>query len=248
MEIFGGVWSNLRILIIEAFVLLLTVSLLAGYRAKKIHALAVSRAEQEYFDDINERYSRTRMMRHDMKNHLSAALLLLNEGKTEEARNYLLALSDGMTDSKPVVKTGINALDMLVWNKLSHAEQLGIRVKMDFQDDYSNTGISAYELCSIYGNLLDNAVEAVSGLEDENREIAFKAVRQMDMQCIFCENRYMTVNRDSNGGFISTKADPAEHGLGLRQIEHIAKKYNGTVDITAEDGVFFVSVLLQTGK
>ena len=244
IELLGDVRTYLRVFVIETAVLFLIISLFAGYRMRKLRAIAKTKAEQEYFNDINEKYSRIRMLRHDMKNHLSAALLLLNEGRTEEAREYLSTLADGMADSKPVVKTGVNALDMLIWNKLSQADQTGIKVKMVFRDDYSDTSISAYELCSVYGNLLDNAIEAVSKLEDEDRYIDFKAVRQMDMLCIFCENRYLNVNRE-NGRFLSTKADPAEHGLGLRQIEHIAKKYNGTVDITAEDGIFSVSVLLQ---
>ena len=244
IELLGDVRTYLQIFVVETVALSLAVSLFAGYRMKKLRAIAKTKAEQEYFDDINEKYSRIRMLRHDMKNHLSAALLLLNEGKTEEAREYLSTLADGMTDSKPVVKTGLNALDMLIWNKFSQADQMGITLKMDFQDDYSDTEISAYELCSVYGNLLDNAIEAVSKLEDGDRYVDLKAVRQMDMLCIFCENRYLTVNLE-NGRFLSTKADPAEHGLGLRQIEHIAKKYNGTVDISARDGIFSVSVLLQ---
>lgn len=246
-EIFGNVYSYLQIFAVQSAILFVTILLFSGYRMKKLRIIALERMEQEYFDDINEKYMRIRMLRHDMKNHLSAALLLLNEGKTEEARDYLSSLADGMNDSKPVVKTGLNALDMLIWNKISQAEQTGIVVKMDFQDDYSDTGISAYELCSVYGNLLDNAIEAVSKLDGEGRQIDFKAVRQMDMLCIFCENPYLSVKRE-NGRFLSTKSDTAEHGLGLRQIGHIAGKHNGTVDITAENGIFSVSVLLQAGR
>lgn len=202
-------------------------------------------AEKEYFEEINNRYSQMRMLRHDINNHLSAMSLLLKEGRTEEAQKYLQEITNDLESTMPVARTGVHALDMILWNKISLAKESYITIQLTIDGMLTGLQMSDYELCSLLGNLLDNAIEATRKLPEENRTISLRIGRQLDMLCIFCENPFATVQKEGNR-FITLKADHQNHGLGLRQIKHIAHKYNGTVDIKADDNIFSVSVLLTT--
>lgn len=202
-------------------------------------------AEKEYFEEINNRYSQMRMLKHDINNHLSAMSLLLKEGRTEEAQKYLQEITNDLESTMPVARTGIHALDMILWNKISLAKENSITIQPAIDGMLTGLQITDYELCSLLGNLLDNAIEAVQKLPEENRQISLRIGRQLDMLCIFCENPFASIQKEGNR-FITLKADHQNHGLGLRQVKHIAHKYNGTVDIKTEDNIFSVSVLLTT--
>ena len=267
LDVFGMSFSYTPVCVWEILIITVFSVMLCILQETKVRQTARDDAERHYLDDLNEKYSQIRLMRHDMNNHLTAALMLLNDGKTEEAKHYLANLTQNMAALKVVANTGMKALDLLLQNKAAYALETGIALNIDFKDDFSKTRVSDYELCAVCGNLIDNAFEAVLRLPGEERRVSFTAKRQLDMLCIYCENKYLTVQK-VNGRYISTKGVPnentnagsagedaslperaknalPEHGLGLKSVAHIARKYGGTVEITDDDNVFSISVLMQ---
>jgi len=234
--------------IIYGAVIIVLLFLSIWFASRKINRMLLlqnEQAEKKYFEDINNRYSEIRMLRHDMNNHLSAMSLLLQEGKLADAQDYLKEVASALEESMPIARTGINALDMVLWSKASLAKESGTDIRLELEEGLAGIEISNYELCSVFGNLLDNALEAVKKLPEEERKIKLSVRRQLDMLCIFCENPYTDV-KSENGSFISSKADAKNHGFGIRQIRHIASKYQGTVEINTDNHIFSASVLLTT--
>ena len=201
-------------------------------------------AEKRYYDEINTRYSEAQIIHHDMKNHLTAIAILLDNGKVADARMYLKEINSEMDSSKLPMKTGLSVLDALLFKKFDTMRKEGIELNVTLESDLSETGISEYELCSVFGNVLDNAYEACCMLPDDDKTVTMSVRRQLDMLCIFCENRYKEINQDLS----TRKKDKKHHGLGLRSIRRIAEKYGGTLDISLEDNVFKVSVLMNLTK
>lgn len=230
--------------IILVLLLLASIGFASKQTGKRI-LIAKEQQEKAYFEDINNRYSEIRMLRHDMNNHFSAISLLLGEGKVKEAQTYLQHIAADMASVTPLSQTGVGALDLVLWNKLTLAREQQIEVQVDFQHSLSDFSLSDYEWCSLFGNLLDNAIEAVQKLPEPERKIRLSVGRQMDMLCIYCENPYATILKE-NGNPVTLKADHKNHGLGLKQIRRIATKHNGTVDIHTESQTFSISVLLTT--
>lgn len=201
-------------------------------------------AEQSYFEEINKRYNESRMIRHDIKNHLSVIAVLLDSGDSEGARKYIGEISDEIDSIRPPVRTGSNVLDALLFRKFSGAAEKSININTEFMSDFADCRFSDYDLCGIFSNILDNACEACGKLNENERNISLKVKDQMDMVCIFCENRYSEINF-SPAGLITLKPDKIAHGLGLKRVSRIAEKYGGTVDIKTDNNIFTISVLLM---
>ena len=70
--------------------------------------------------------------------------------------------------------------------------------------------------------------------------------RQQNMIYIYCENPYISLDLElENENYVTTKKDKENHGMGLKQIAHIAKKYGGTVKMDTAEGMFKISVLMN---
>ena len=214
------------------------------FNLQKIRHAEEKKAEQQYLEDINEKYNEIRSLKHDMNNHLSAVLLMLNAGQNDEAKRYIEELTGVTTKVSDIKKTGIKALALLIRNKQSQSENEKTDLKISISDELDSSKISEYEICSLFANIIDNAIEAVRKLEEDKRWIRLNVRRQMDLICIFCENPYASVRKENNT-FISTKKDSKNHGIGLKQVQHIAEKHGGAVEIDDKDEVFRISVIMN---
>lgn len=241
--LFGYPVSSVWILVFLGIVMLVLAAIFAGVQQRGFLLQAREKAEQKYFEEVDERYTETRMLRHDINNHLSAMAILLKENKTEDAAEYLQQVMDYFDTTRPPVRTGVNVLDAVLLGKVNQAKEKNIKVELDFRENFAASRIPDHELCSVFGNLLDNAITACEKITEDKRIIKLQVSRQLEMLCIFCENPYVSVQKE-NGRFVTQKADSKNHGMGIRQLERIAAKYEGTVDIHTKDGKFAVSVLL----
>ena len=236
------------ILSLLVFLLFLTVFFFAASGLKTALLVAREQAEQRYFEEVDQKNAEARMLRHDMNNHLAAVAMLLQEKKTEDAKEYLRHVMEGLEATKPPVRTGIGVLDGVLMAKETAAKEKGIRMTMEFEGGMQGCMVPDHELCSLFGNLLDNCVEACERLPQEKRWAKLKVNRQMEMVCIFCENPYDEIKKEG-GKLVTQKADSKNHGLGIRQMERIVKKHGGTMEIETENNVFSVSILLpEAGK
>lgn len=254
----GNSYKGILIFLAITSVILLILIIVFELRYHSYRNLERERAEQKYLADINEKYNEMRTIKHDMNNHLAAILFLMDEGKNDEAKKYIRELTGVTSKTANIRKTGMKALDLLLWNKVSLASTKNIDIEMQLDDEYSEISISEYEMCSMFANIIDNAIEAVEKLKTldrdtketsgdekkESRKIILRTSRQMEMMCVFCENPYAETKKE-NGNFVSTKKDAENHGLGLKQIRRIAEKHGGTMNIDDRDGVFRLSVIMN---
>ncbi len=243
-SVFGEYVSTAAIALVMCAVLLLAAVIAAKKAVDNTLLAAKELSEKRYYDEINSKYTEAQMLRHDMKNHLTAIAILLDDGKISDARMYLKEINSEMDSTKLPIKTGLPVLDALLFKKLSGMRKNGVAVNIELTAYLSETGVLEYDLCGIFGNILDNAYEACVKLDDEDKAVNMTVKRQMDMLCIFCENRYKDINEDLS----TQKQDKKYHGMGLRSIRRIAEKYDGTLDINFENGVFRLSVLLNITK
>ena len=105
--------------------------------------------------------------------------------------------------------------------------------------------IGAVDLYAILGNAMDNAIEAVEKFEDtEKRQIDVMIYKQQNFLIMNFINPIAEKLVFDEDLPVTTKGDKRFHGFGLRSIWHLVKKYDGTLNISEEDGCFSLKILI----
>ena len=208
--------------------------------------IAILQRENELYsrkcEIMRESTEELQAFRHDLNNQFIALNELLATNQIEEAKEQLHSLS-AQTEPRIIYSyTGNTPIDSIINYKFQNAEkeQIKINTKIAVPSDIK---IEVVDIITILGNLLDNAIEAVLLLKD-NRFITLKLVYSQERLIIRVTNSFNGIVKSKNGSIITKKADTANHGFGLGNVQKIAEKYNGILKTDSSGGVFTVDVLL----
>ncbi len=103
------------------------------------------------------------------------------------------------------------------------------------------------DLCALFGNAVDNAIEAAKDAAD--KRITIRARADKGLLMLRVTNAYAGKREEKTDGlFATTKADKRAHGFGLRGMREIAVRNGGTLETTAKDGVFELVACLPLAK
>jgi len=185
---------------------------------------------------MQESVEQMKAFRHDIKLHLATIENYIKENP-EAALVYVKHLTGDITQSETYSDTGNIALDSIINFKLKSVKADGIEVDLDiFAPVIIN--IEASDIVVILGNLLDNALEALSRVNEKiiNVYISY----QKGNLLIRVENTFNGVVKKD---FATLKSGDG-HGYGLSNVRKSADKYNGMIDVSHETGWFTVEVLL----
>ncbi len=209
------------------------------------HRTSRQEAMNVYFGEIDKRYQETRLLWHDFNNHLLAIKALYENGHEAQAAKYIDDLSEQSYARLLPAKTGSDTLDLLLFKKHQQAGECGVPVRFKIGCSLAGLSVTDYDLCSLFGNLLDNAMEAVRKVKNADGAVVLRVEQQNSMLYICCENPYEGELIRQDGELKTTKKDTARHGIGLSSVKHICKKYNGSLEVETADNLFRVSVLLN---
>lgn len=201
---------------------------------------------ERYIGDMERMYGDVKSMRHDLKNYVADMQLLAEQENWERAAfyEYLQALSERVDAFTFSYATGNPITDVVVNRQLGVAKAAGIRVECVFFFPKFG-GIAAFDLSVLLNNALENAVEACSREAEGSLEISLTSRQQGSLFLISVRNTCKAELVWKDGIPVSTKKDSGIHGQGIQNIKKIAEKYEGTVKIGAEGGVFVLEVLLK---
>lgn len=181
-------------------------------------------AELRHFRAYQERETRVRKMRHDMRNHLLCLRELAENGKTEQIKEYLGELSGALRETEQTVYSGNEIADAIINEKEVLARAGGVRISLEGRLPEEIT-IKATDLCTIFANALDNALEAVKDLEEKWIDIRIRQQGRM----LFITFRNPTEEKEVVPPGSTRKEDPENHGFGILNMTYAAKKYQGSV-------------------
>ena len=189
-------------------------------------------------EEVETMYRTMRGWRHDYHNHIQTLLALVGDGN-EAVKNYLLDLNNDLTTVDTVIKTGNVMVDAILNSKLSLIREKKIEVNAKAVVPKS-LSVSEIDLCSILGNLLDNAIE--NALTADLPWIrVFLGVMKGSLY-LSVSNSMADLPRKEGERFLSRKGKG--HGYGLGRIDRVAEKYGGVVNRQFEEGVFATEILL----
>ena len=142
------------------------------------------------------------------------------------------------------VRTGNDALDTILTEKGLACRTAGITLSC-IADGRALGFMSAADTYALFGNALDNAIEAVAPLPEDRRSISLVVRRVAGVVSIHVENPCSTAPALRADGLPeTTKGDRANHGFGVRSMQLTVERYGGTLSTLAEDGRFHVNAII----
>lgn len=197
-----------------------------------------------YYKDI-EKYNRNMSRyKHDMNNHLDSVYGMLENNEIEEAKHYLESISKKLNRVEAVINTGNSVIDVIYNAKASLAKANHIVCHNNIVVP-PHLDIDSVDLSVILSNLLDNAIEASLKLED-NRMIESHIHLYKGNLFISVKNNYNGEIISSHAVYLTTKKDSHEHGIGLKNVQHVVTKYNGTQNVEHDEHTFTVSIMIPS--
>lgn len=189
---------------------------------------------RESVDIINRKY-------HDLKHQIQA---LRNETDEERRNKYLEELESDIKTYEAQNKTGNQVLDVLLTSKSVQCAKKGITLTC-VADGTLLDFVYTMDLCSIFGNALDNAIECAERIKDsEKRLIHLRVAAQKGFVLIQVEN-YMEDTLEFKENLpVTRKKNKDYHGYGLKSMRYVAQKYNGTMTVGEDNHWFELKMLL----
>ena len=182
-----------------------------------------------------------RQQRHDLRHQLTAIRELTHEGNSELI-DYLDTLIDQIpkSEQKFCENTIVNSV-------ISHYHSIcqvrGIELKMNLVVPECQNSISDSELCIIFGNLLENAVEACNRMKGGHRFIKLNSTFYHGLLTITMDNSFDGTITKNGEHYLSSKRN--EYGVGLESIRTVTEKAHGGCQFMQKENIFLSSVYLH---
>lgn len=224
---------------------------LQGERERHFVEKQQMKAMQRRLEEAENFYGSIRKVRHEMRNHMVNIKGLVAGEKYGEAEKYVEKLDETIQELDYKFSTGNAVTDVIINDKYRRAVKSGIVFQVGFAYRETDT-ISAFDMGIVLDNLLDNAIEACEKIEREKRYISLSMKRKNHFLLIEVENSFdgKVEWREGESRPRTTKQGGMpdmlpEHGVGLKNVEDVADRYLGYMNIRADGGVFRVTVMLQ---
>lgn len=195
--------------------------------------------QQLQYESYKENIELVNRKCHDLKHQVEAIKQIDSK---EEKNKALSEIQEAVLIYDSFIKTGCEMLDTILTQK-NH-----ICIENDIlftcvADGRELSFMNAVDLYTLFGNLMDNAIEAVMKLPKEKRSISLFIGLDRGLIVINEENTYDQIVR-ADHHFLSTKPDKENHGYGLRSMELVIEKYDGCINSMNDEDKFQVSIVI----
>lgn len=178
---------------------------------------------------------------HDLKHQIA---FLRAEKSAEKRESYLQEMEQVISTHEAEAKTGNAVLDTLLTSKNLVCLQNGI-VMTCFADAARMDFMDVLDVCSIFGNAIDNAIECVQKIEERDKRLIKVTV--------YTQNRFLLIRIENycespvtfdSGMPVTTKADRRMHGYGVKSIKRTVERYRGHLDVEQDENWFRIQALI----
>lgn len=212
------------------------------FREKEQLASQYLNEQQKHYEYLEMRERKTKKFRHDLRNHMYMLNTLNQQQEYEKLQEYLKIINGEIEAFGNSICVNNGIVDAILNKFASEAEKLGM--KMEVIGHFpSKCNIGAYDLCTIFSNLLNNAVEAEQ--ESEGDTIHVSCGYTQEKIIISIENDSVGKKIEKNGTFETSKKDKFNHGFGLENVKECVERNEGELLIKSEENRFKVIVLLN---
>lgn len=252
-SIFGTDFTTMQVIALGALLLLCIAADIALVRTiadagRKAELEATNRMLEKqlnmqisHYEALTSQYEANRRIRHDIMHHVNTIQYLLADGKQQEAAEYAGQFLKENRRSSMLGSCENPVVDAFLFGRVEEAKKQGIPVKTDIILP-AELPISNTELVIVFGNIMDNAVEACAKIDNPSIELD---ARIEGSYLIISETNPALPEPEDNK---KRRIPELERGVGTQILESLAKKHDGSSVIETKDGKFTVSVILRLYK
>lgn len=202
--------------------------------------------QERYYQHMEQFQQEMQRIRHDIKNHVQYAQSMIEQGEYETAIGYLGKLHDSAARLEAPVQCGNKVVDIVLGHSLAAMGRQGLRCELNVLVPPALPPIDDLDLCTLFGNLLDNAVEACSRITDPSADchVAVNASVKKSYLFVNISNSYNGELKLQNNIYQTVKTGERFCGIGLSNVRRVVERYGGELSIRHDDHVFTVSVML----
>ncbi|CDX04973.1 GHKL domain [Desulfitobacterium hafniense] len=196
--------------------------------------------QYEHYKALKKQQNYILGLRHDILNHIQTVDILLQSGEHLQAGKSNQNLKNELLQNTPVNFCENPIVDAVLHNKIEYANSLEIRtnINVSLAED---AGINEVDLMRVFSNLLDNAIKGCQTVQDHaDKFIVLGAKCQAGFLITKLENSKSSEERKIE----NIKRDYTRQGQGLRIVEEIAKKHEGTFQYEDKGTTFVVTISL----
>lgn len=234
-------YNNIMNILLTATVFLLLMNVLSNKQLENERNLLqeILKEERDQYRFEKSMIDMVNIKCHDLKHQIVA----LDSSAKQELKEQIQPVIEAYDSS---FNTGNVALDVVLTRKNFSCKEK----KIELTCMANGKGLGAFpetDVYSLFGNILDNAIEATEKIQDENRRIISLVVRQRDhFTFIHSENYYEGKLNFSDGLPLTTKGNVFLHGFGMKSIRSFVEKYGGSMKIFTKNERFVLEIVIPT--
>ena len=195
---------------------------------------------QQTNDQMDALNLKLRAQRHDFLNHIQVVYSLLEMGESQEAADYLERIWTEFKTVSRVIRTKVTAFNALLQVKTAACEERGIALEMDIRSTLEELSVPAWEICCVIGNLVDNAMDALTG--QSGGRIRLEVMEDVRGFTFVISNNGERIPPQLREKIfdpgVSTKGDG--RGMGLSIVRNTLAEYGGAIALADQDETAFV--------
>lgn len=178
-----------------------------------------------------------RKQRHDFRNHLQVVFSLMEMRAYDDAAQYIESVYRDIQKTSSSLRTAIPAVNALIAAKRADCEARGIQLNLDIRAAWQDMPVPGWELCRALGNLIDNAVDALTEGKTPEPAVDVAIAETPEAYTFEIANNGPPIPPENleaifREGF-TTKSDG--HGSGLGIVREILEAYGGAIAVTSDD-------------
>lgn len=193
-----------------------------------------------HYVKLSEQYQRMQMLRHDIAHHMHTIQIMLKTEELNEARSYSSEIMKEHTFHSTLGQCKNPIVDAFIASRIEDAQAQNIPIEADIRLPYQ-LSVSDPGLIAVFGNLLDNAIEACLSMPVDRRFIHLKAATQDDFLAIRMENSLPEENRVRK----EARIEGLQRGYGFHILKNFAAQYHGNFFSYSENGQFVSTITLK---
>jgi len=204
----------------------------------------LSQLKTEYYDTLQSHIAETKQARHDLRHHLSVFQSCIDAGDIEKLTKYMDEYRESLPDDTELTLCDNYAVNSILRYYSGKAKKEGISFETHLELP-ENTGVSDSDLCIIFGNCIENAIEACRNVDGE-RFIKINSKIVGKNLAVTIDNSFDGFIDENKGTFLSRKHDG--EGIGISSVKAVAAKYDATARFEVVDNVFQAMIMLRMAE